>query len=85
MAHRPHCGEALAGLPLRPGARPSGSGRRTWVSGSMSAAWRMRWNVWMDPGKVAALAIDHGLEVCSNDSEFARFGEVRWINPVAPD
>jgi uncharacterized protein len=33
---------------------------------------------------LAALAIEHGLDVCSNDSEFARFGEVRWINPVAP-
>jgi uncharacterized protein len=33
---------------------------------------------------LAALAIEHGLEVCSNDSDFARFSEVRWINPVAP-
>lgn len=33
---------------------------------------------------LAALAIEHGLEVCSNDSDFARFGEVRWVNPVAP-
>ena len=34
---------------------------------------------------LAALAIEHGLEACSNDSYFARFSEVRWINPVAPD
>lgn len=33
---------------------------------------------------LAALAIEHGLEVCSNDSDFARFKEVRWVNPVAP-
>jgi uncharacterized protein len=33
---------------------------------------------------LAALAIEHGLEVCSNDSHFARFGEIRWTNPVAP-
>jgi toxin-antitoxin system PIN domain toxin len=33
---------------------------------------------------LAALAIEHGLEVCSNDSDFARFREVRWTNPVAP-
>jgi len=33
---------------------------------------------------LAALAIEHGLEVCSNDSDFARFSELRWINPVAP-
>lgn len=34
---------------------------------------------------LASLAIEHGLEVCSNDSDFARFSEIRWINPVAPD
>ncbi|MGH3320633.1 MAG: TA system VapC family ribonuclease toxin [Streptosporangiaceae bacterium] len=33
---------------------------------------------------LAALAIEHGLEVCSNDSDFARFSELRWTNPVAP-
>jgi predicted nucleic acid-binding protein len=33
---------------------------------------------------LAALAIEHGLEICSNGSDFARFSEVRWINPVAP-
>ena len=33
---------------------------------------------------LAALAIEHGLGVCSNDSDFARFGEIRWTNPVAP-
>ncbi|HLX47531.1 MAG TPA: TA system VapC family ribonuclease toxin [Streptosporangiaceae bacterium] len=33
---------------------------------------------------LAALAIGHGLEVCSNDADFARFSEVRWVNPVAP-
>jgi uncharacterized protein len=33
---------------------------------------------------LAALAIEHGLDVCSHDSDFARFSEVRWINPVAP-
>jgi uncharacterized protein len=33
---------------------------------------------------LAALAIEHGLEVCSNDADFARFSEIRWTNPVAP-
>lgn len=32
---------------------------------------------------LAALAIEHGLQVCSADSDFARFPEVRWLNPVA--
>ena len=33
---------------------------------------------------LAAIAIEHGLTVCSADTDFARFSEVRWHNPVAP-
>ncbi len=32
---------------------------------------------------LAALALEHGLEVCSADTDFARFTEVRWTNPLA--
>lgn len=32
---------------------------------------------------LAALALEHGLAVCSADSDFARFTEVRWTNPLA--
>jgi len=32
---------------------------------------------------LAALAIEHGLQICSADSDFARFPEIRWLNPVA--
>ncbi len=31
---------------------------------------------------LAALAIDHGLQLCSADSDFARFKECRWVNPL---
>ncbi|HEX4303101.1 MAG TPA: TA system VapC family ribonuclease toxin [Rhizomicrobium sp.] len=31
---------------------------------------------------LAALAIEHDLTVCSNDSDFARLANVRWINPL---
>ena len=31
---------------------------------------------------LGALAIEHGLELCSADSDFARFPEVRWRNPL---
>lgn len=31
---------------------------------------------------LAALAVEHGLELCSNDSDFARFPGLRWHNPL---
>jgi uncharacterized protein len=33
---------------------------------------------------LAALAIEHGLELCSNDGDFARFPGLRWSNPLRP-
>lgn len=32
---------------------------------------------------LAALCIEHGLTMVSADSDFARFTEIRWLNPVA--
>jgi predicted nucleic acid-binding protein len=32
---------------------------------------------------LGALAIEHGIEVCSADTDFARFTEIAWQNPVA--
>jgi uncharacterized protein len=32
---------------------------------------------------MAALCIEHGLDIVSADSDFARFPEIGWINPVA--
>jgi uncharacterized protein len=32
---------------------------------------------------LAALAIEHGLTVCSVDGDFARFRGMRWENPLA--
>lgn len=32
---------------------------------------------------LAAIAIQHGLEICSADTDFARFAEVTWRNPLA--
>lgn len=33
--------------------------------------------------QLAALAIEHGVAVASADTDFARFAEVRWLNPLA--
>jgi len=32
---------------------------------------------------LAALAIEHGCELCSTDGDFARFARLRWVNPLA--
>jgi len=32
---------------------------------------------------LAALAVEHGLDICSADSDFARFTELRWTNPIS--
>ena len=31
---------------------------------------------------LAALAIEHGLTVCSADADFGRFPDVTWVNPL---
>ncbi len=31
---------------------------------------------------LAALAIEHGVGVCSTDSDFARFPQITWVNPI---
>lgn len=32
---------------------------------------------------LAALAVEHGLTLYSTDTDFARFGALRWENPLA--
>ena len=31
---------------------------------------------------LAALAIEHGLILCSTDSDFAKYGDIEWENPL---
>jgi toxin-antitoxin system PIN domain toxin len=33
---------------------------------------------------LAALALEHGLTLCSTDGDFGRFPGLRWLNPLAP-
>jgi toxin-antitoxin system PIN domain toxin len=33
---------------------------------------------------LAALAIEHGAQLCSSDTDFARFGGLRWKDPLSP-
>jgi uncharacterized protein len=32
---------------------------------------------------LAALAVEHGAELCSADADFTRFARVQWVNPLA--
>ncbi len=32
---------------------------------------------------LAAIAIEHQAQICSNDSDFSRFPGLRWHNPLA--
>lgn len=36
----------------------------------------------VEDAHLAALAIEHGLILCSTDSDFARFPDLRWKNPI---
>ena len=31
---------------------------------------------------LAALAIEHGLTLCSTDGDFAKFPDLKWVNPL---
>ena len=51
------------------------------VLGGLIAKYRLGGKLVPD-AHVAALAIEHGLDVCSADTDFARFTEIRRVNPV---
>lgn len=55
--------------------------RHAAILGDLIARHDVRGNLVPD-AQLAALALEHGLEVCSADTDFARFAEVRWLNPV---
>jgi predicted nucleic acid-binding protein len=51
------------------------------VLGRLVTKYELRGNLVSDAA-IAALAIEHGLTVCSADTDFARFEEIRWIDPL---
>jgi toxin-antitoxin system PIN domain toxin len=60
---------------------PSPTEHHAKVLGSLVGTYQLRGNLIPD-GHLAALAIQHGLTVCSADTDFARFREIRWQNPL---
>lgn len=61
---------------------PSPSERHAEILGGLVTRYELHANLVPD-AHLAALAIEHGLEVCSADTDFARFSEIRWRNPIA--
>jgi len=67
------CGGAWIPLP---------TARHAEVLGGLVAGYELRGNLIAD-AHLAALAIEHGLQVCSADGDFARFRELTWVNVLA--
>ncbi len=61
---------------------PQPTERHREVLGDLLAAPGVHANLVPD-AHLAALAIEHGLILCSTDGDFARFAGLRWENPLA--
>jgi toxin-antitoxin system PIN domain toxin len=61
---------------------PEPGGEHARLLGQLVLEHEVRGNLVTD-AQLAALALEHGLTVCSTDTDFARFTELRWQNPLA--
>jgi toxin-antitoxin system PIN domain toxin len=61
---------------------PQATERHAEILGQLLALPGVRANLVHD-ADLAALAIEHGLILCSADGDFARFPGLRWQNPIA--
>jgi toxin-antitoxin system PIN domain toxin len=71
-----------AWLAAEPAWIPQPTDRHAEILGELIGKHGLRGNLISD-AQVTALAIEHGLTICSADTDFARFAEIRWLNPVA--
>ena len=62
--------------------QPGPTARHGAILGELIVRHQLHGNLIPD-AQLAALALEHGLELCSADSDFARFTEVRWSNPLS--
>ncbi len=60
---------------------PGPTDRHAEALGELVRRYQLSGNLVTD-GQLAALAIEHGLTLYSADTDFARFGEIRWENPL---
>ncbi|HEY3959649.1 MAG TPA: TA system VapC family ribonuclease toxin [Solirubrobacteraceae bacterium] len=63
---------------------PTPTERHAEILGNLVQRYQLRGNLIPD-AQLATLALEHGIEVCSADTDFARFTEIRWRNPLAED
>jgi toxin-antitoxin system PIN domain toxin len=63
---------------------PTPTERHAQVLGDLVVRHQLRGNLIPD-ADLAALAIEHGLSIRSADTDFARFPEVRWENPLGAE
>ena len=61
---------------------PQPTERHRDILGALLADARVQANLIPD-AHLAALAIEHGLLLCSTDGDFARFPRLRWQNPLS--
>jgi uncharacterized protein len=61
---------------------PGPTERHAAVFGDLVRRYRLSGNLVRD-AHLAAIALEHGAEVVSADTDFARFAELRWSNPLA--
>lgn len=62
---------------------PPVSDRTTRIFGDLIARLQIDDSLVSD-AQLAALAMEHGLMVATSDHDFARFPEIRWVNPIGP-
>ena len=60
---------------------PQPTEKHSAILGSLLEHESIRGNLIPD-AHLAALAIEHGLILCSTDGDFARFPDLRWENPI---
>lgn len=68
-------------LAAEPAWVPGPTERHQEVLGALVTTYDLRGNLVAD-GHLAAIALEHGLTVCSADTDFARFKEITWENPL---
>lgn len=61
---------------------PMPGNRHAQILGQLIVDGDLRGNLLTD-AQLAALAIEYGAGICSADSDFARFPQLTWVNPIA--